>query len=236
MKRRWFSRAVLASLVLFGASGQAAAITWDFHTGYGDEGTIGNVRTFTVDGITVTATAWSYDGTSFQQARLGQWSTGLAVCNQAEACGDPIHQVDNYGQNEYVLFQFSSAVDPLSVRIDPYGSYDRDVSYWTGTTTLPSDLLLGETYASLGGLGFSSQIDDWGTVSTDPRDVSISSPFVTTLLFGARYTGGAAGSEDGYDYFKISSITTVPEPSSLLLMGLGMLGLGWLARKQQFSA
>lgn len=232
MKRQWFSGAVFASLILVGVSGQAAATTWEFGTHYGDEGTIGNVRTFTVDGITVYATAWSYDGVSFQQARLGQWSTGLAVCNQAEACGDPIHQVDNYGQTEYVLFQFSSAVDPLSVRIDPYGVYDRDVSYWTSTTALPSDLLLGETYGSLGGLGFSPRIDDWGTVSTDPRDVSISSPFVTNLLFGAQYNGGA----DGYDYFKISSITSVPEPSSLLLMGIGMLSLGWLARKQQLSA
>jgi len=232
MKRQWFSRAVLASLFLFGTSGQAAATTWGFGTHSGDEGTIGNVLTFTADGITVTATAWSYDGTSFQQARLGQWSSGLAVCNQAEVCGDPIHQVDNDGQNEYVLFQFSSAVDPLSVRIDPYGIYDRDVSYWTSTTALSSNLLLGETYASLSGLGFSPRIDDWGTESSDARDVSIASPVVTSLLFGARHNGG----EDGHDYFKISSITTVPEPSSFLLMGLGMLSLVWIARKRQFSA
>lgn len=231
MKRQWFSRAVLASLFLFGTSGQAAATTWGFGTHYGDEGTIGNVRTFTVDGITVSATAWSYDGTSFQQARLGQWSTGLAVCNQAEACGDPIHQVDNDGQNEYVLFQFSSAVDPLSVRIDPYGVYDRDVSYWTSTTALSSNLLLGHNYGTLAGLGFSDRIDDFGMVSSDPRDISLASPYVTTLLFGAQYNGGA----DGHDYFKISSITSVPEPSSLLLMGLGMVSLAWFARKRQFS-
>lgn len=231
MRLRWFSRAAVVSLFLLGASGHAEAITWNF-TGSGGEGTIGNSRTFTSEGVTVTATAWSYNGTSFQAARLGLWSTGLGICSQSERCGDPVHQVDNAGQNEFVLFSFSTAVDPLSVRIDPYGTYDRDVSYWTGTVGLPSDLLAGETYASLGGLGFGGRIDNNGTVSSSPRDVSITSLPVTAMLFGARVNGG------GDDYFKITSLTgtaSVPEPSSLLLLGLGMLGLVWWRSKRQAS-
>jgi hypothetical protein len=146
--------------------------------------------------------------------------------------------VDNAGQNEYVLFQFSSAVDPLSVRVDPYGTYDRDASYWTGNVTLPSDLLAGETYSSLtsSGIGFFSRIDNNGSVSSNPRDVSITSPFVTALLFGPAYNSG------GNDFFKITSLTgnarttSVPEPSSMLLLSLGLLGLVWLQRKRQFAA
>lgn len=232
MKSSWITQAAVVSALLLGTSGFAEAITWTF-TGSGGEGTIGNSRSFTSEGVTVTATAWTYTSSGFQEARLGLWSTGLGVCSQSENCGNPVHQVDNAGQNEYVLFQFSSSVDPLSVRIDPYGTYDRDASYWTGNVALPSDLLRGETYASLGGVGFFSRIDNNGSVSSNPRDVSITSPFVTALLFGPRYNGG------GDDYFKITSLTgsaSVPEPSSLLLLSLGMIGAIWLNARKRFAA
>lgn len=234
MNLSWLSRTALAACCLIGTSGMAHAITWTF-TGSGGEGTIGNSRTFTAEGITITATAWSYDSRAgFQQARLGLWSTGLGVCSITEPCGNPSHQVDNAGQHEYVLFQFSAPIDPISVRIDPYGTYDRDVSYWTGNITLPSDLLVGETYSSLTGLGFFSRIDNNGTVSSSPRDVPIISPVVNAMLFGPRYNGG------GDDYFKITSLTgvasSVPEPSSWLLLSLGLLGWIWLQTRKEFRA
>lgn len=238
MKSSWLTCAAVLSAFLAGTSGSADAITWTF-TGPGSEGTIGNSRSFTSQGVTVTATAWTYTNSGFQAARLGLWSTGLGVCSQAErGCGSPNHQVDNAGQSEYVLFQFSRAVDPLSVRVDPYGTYDRDASYWTGNVTLPSDLLAGETYSSLtsSGVGFFSRIDNNGSVSSSPRNVAITSPFVTALLFGPGYNSG------GNDFFKITSLTgtartsSVPEPSSILLLSLGLLGLVWLQRKMQFTA
>ena len=129
-----------------------------------------------------------------------------------------------------MLFRFSAPVDPLAVRIDPYGTYDRDVSYWVGNVN-PSIDLTGQLYGDLGGLGFLSRIDSNGTASSSPRDVSISNPFsVNALLFGAKYLGAG----DGQDRFKITLVSAaVPVPSTLPLLGFGMLGLAWLRRKQR---
>lgn len=230
MKTNWILPAAVSCALLFGAGkvAEAATITWDL-TGSGGEGSIGNSRSFTAGGVTVTANAWSY-GDSFQQARLGQWSTGVAVCGAPETCSNPAHQVDNVGQHEYVLFRFSSPIDPSTVRVDPYGTYDRDVSYWTGNVN-PSLDLTGKLYSDLGSHGFSSRIDNLGTASSSYRDVSISNPGpVNALLFGTQYLGAG----DGQDRFKITLVrAAVPVPSTLPLLGLGMLGLVWLRWKQR---
>ncbi len=229
MRLKWFVPKLVLALTLTGMVGSAEAISWNL-TGSGNQGWIGNERIFRVDDITVTATAWSYYNGSFREARLGRWSTGLGICNHRESCGSPVHQVDNTGLNEYVLFQFSTAVDPLTVRIDPAGTYDRDVSYWTGIVTLPADRLLGETYGSLGSFGFSGRVDDDGTRDYRPRDVFINnSDPVTALLFGAKYYGGGDGADSG-------DPVQVPEPSSVWLLGLGLLALSWMAKRSRLTS
>lgn len=226
MRAKGVMPAVAVCTFLLGTSGVAGAapITWNF-TGSGSEGSIGNERTFTAGGITVTANAWSY-GTSFQEARLGRWSTGVAVCGATETCSNPAHQVDNVGQHEFVLLRFDAPVDPLSVRIDPYGTYDRDASYWVGNVNSSIDLT-GKGYGDLGGLGFLARNDSNGTTSTSYRDVSISNPLsVNALLFGAKYLGAS----DGEDRFKITKMSgnAVPVPGTMLLFGLGFsLFIGW---------
>jgi hypothetical protein len=206
---------------------EASPIIWNF-TGSGGEGTVGNERIFNAGGVTVTANAWSY-GTSFQEARLGQWSTGVAVCGVPETCSNPQHQVDNVGQHDFVLLRFSAAIDPLSVRVDPYGTYDRDVSYWVGNVN-PSIDLTNKTYAQLAGLGFLDRVDDPGTSSSSYRDVSINNlSSVNALLIGAKYLGTG----DGADKFKITKMSgnSVPEPETWLMLGLGMgLFIGWHRR------
>lgn len=215
-----------ASALLFAATASADPITFSF-TGsdggaYG-EGSLGNTRTFSSDGVTITASAWGYtkadSNTAFETAALGRWAAGLGSCNREELpCGSPNHQVDNVGADDWVLFVFSTAVDIASVRIDPYGNYDRDVSYYVGNVA-PGVNLADRSYANLAGLGFSSIQYSSADPSSNYRDVAIGGTpqYVNALLIGGYFNA------DQDDYFKITGLsantrTAVPEPSTLLLM------------------
>jgi hypothetical protein len=233
---------VLIPSVLFSFITSVAAadpVTFSFTGSQGEAtgtGSYGNTRTFTAGGVTMSATAWGYtygsSDTRFETAALGRWSTGLGSCNRSEGtgsnCSSPQeHQVDNVGADDWVLFVFSAPVDITSVRIDPYGNYDRDVSYWTGNVTGPLNLT-GVSYAGLSALGFGSRVDSSASASDAPRDVAIPpvGTFVNALLFGGQLNS------DQDDFFKITSLSVntrtnvpVPEPSTLILLcgGLAMV-------------
>lgn len=245
MKRLTLCVCALAA-ALAATPAMAGPIGWDF-TGSSSDGSFGNTRTFTSGGITITATAWGFtwgSDAALESGALGQWSTGLGVCdkNEGSSCNDPDHQVDNQGADNFVLFQFSSPVDITSVTIDPYGSWDRDVSYWLGTVA-GSLNLNGKTYADLAALGFGSRTDNDGTTNSSPRDVAIVGGTVNALLFGAQVGGEDPSTYScgrntctsyNYDYFKIAGLEAdytppppppsnpVPEPGSMILVGTGI--------------
>jgi len=217
----------LTLTALFGAiSLLAAPITFDFTSGGTNSGSgYGNVRTFTVSGVTVTATAWSLTGnfgTTFESSQLGQFSTGLGVCSRAEGtnCDSPNHQVDNVGHYDFVLFQFTSPVDFYSVTIDPFApsTADRDVSFWVGN--------FGSPLTGLNTSGFGTQYNVNNPASLSPITVDLGSPDPVgkAMLFGASF-----GQGDLDDYFKITNLSVgneVPEPGTYALMVLGLAGLG----------
>jgi hypothetical protein len=134
-----------------------AAATINFDTGGTNVngGSFGNVRTFVSGTTTITVTSYGLTGngnTTFQTAQTGQFSPGLGICNQSEGlgCGDPNHQADNSGPQDFFLIQFSSAVNLSSIFINPFcgtdcpaGGWDRDITYYTAANLAANLSLAG---------------------------------------------------------------------------------------------
>ncbi|MFD2255956.1 PEP-CTERM sorting domain-containing protein [Luteolibacter algae] len=215
---------VASSLPVFGQS-----ITWNLG-GSSNVTSTGGTKSFTVNGVKVTASAWSYtkgsNNNALEASKLGQWSPGLGVINNEENGSSPWHQVDNEGQNDFILFTFDTLVDVESVKIQASpGPYDQDVSYWVGNTN--SSNLNGVTYSGLSALGFLGEQQENGNSTSNAKNVSINSPSsgVNAILFGPKT--GLVSDSRYIDAFKINSITAsvVPEPSTALLSVLGVLGI-----------
>lgn len=231
-------REKLCLLVVLACAGMpAATINWNFA---GNGGTLGPSTTFTSGGVTATVSAWGLTAsgnTRFAAGTLGQWSTGLGVCNAAEgsSCSDPAHQVDNAAEIDFVLIRFSAPIDPISIFIDPYNSWDRDISYYTGN--IATGNLAGLGLSDLSGLGFGAQQNDNSTVSSSGRTVNLTSGYVNAILIAP----SIANSDGSVDRFKFKSLTgdfrtpgnEVPEPSTFALMGVGLVAAGMMRRKQQ---
>lgn len=224
-------------------------LTFDLTTGgtqTSNPGAFGNTWVFTSGGVTLTASAWGLTGnsaTTFQTAQAAQYVTGIGVCNQSEGlnCPAPTHQVDNDTHYDFFLFQFSQAVDPLKVWINPTGVWDRDVTYYIGDLSSFDQDLTGRSLADLTGTLGLTQFDDDSYPHSMPRDIVIDGGAITTLLVAARI-----GGDSSVDRFLIPTVTAmespsiqptllaipsdVPEPSTYVLMGASLLALGALRR------
>lgn len=259
-RRSLLPSVLTVAMILAAVPAMAETITWDWTTVPSPgQGSIGNSRTLTVNGVKVTATAWGHtvgtgEGTAFAAAALGAWSSGLGICNADELAdgtcvtsgSTPEHPVDNWYADDWVLFVFTTpdgsapvSVDPTSIRITPFGStMDRDVTYWLRTTpgVFTASSLAGKTYTDLGTLGFGTQ-NNINNSTGGTMDVALppTGAYGNALLIGAwRTTGTQPPDGDTLaDYFKISELTaeTVPEPATLVLVGLGVAG-ATLARRR----
>jgi hypothetical protein len=247
MKKLWFFGlpVSLVIILLYAATAQAVSVThtWNFHISCSvsgncgtTSGTAGNVRTATSNNnLSVKASAYAFtnDGTGPAiKAWLGQYLNthgGLGVTN---APGDNSHTVDNNGYSDFVVFEFSAAVNVTGYELSKFGD-DADTSWYVGNLAAGFDFT-NKTLADLNALGLTGGTNSWSSSDTSPLESISTGVSGNYLILAANF-----GASDRDDKFKLRTITAtqhtpdaVPEPSTIILMGSGLVAFGCIARQK----
>jgi hypothetical protein len=209
-----------------------ALVTFDFTTGAVTSGTnYGNNIMYTSGSNSLKATSWADTGnnSTFETARIRSWGgAGIGSCNQDEGrnCSNPEHQVDNYLDNDYVLFVLDSTYLFDHITVDPYDTWDRDVTFWIGYVD-PNVNLSGKSYLELAGLGFGPQQNVFNTRSSLAINIDLNNAFGNAVLVGP-YKDETSSYYKNVDRFKIKALYAeehvVPEPATMALFGTGLAG------------
>jgi hypothetical protein len=196
--------------------------------------------------------------TDFFKAALDDYNgtnLGPGVCSASDpsgaGCSSPYDQIDNSntsgrpstnGPDEFVMFQFSTPIQLSGggLTITNYAPIDGftnvNLTYYTASTSLT-------TSTALSTLGTGMTINANGGSGEPITDAFSSGNDVTYLVVGASVPDAQAGSM--VDSFKLNSlavqtgsisvataqIVASPEPATLVLIGLGLLGFGIYGRK-----
>jgi hypothetical protein len=173
-------------------------------------GTVGNIRTFKSNGVSVNASAFSRTtrGT-WSNAYLGAWSQGLGVTDGSESGSNNTHKVDNLGGRiNYVLFEFSSPVVINRAFLDAIGA-DSDASVWIGTKADPFANHLTLSDAVLASLEVDEDNLTTSTATSRWADVNAGSVQGNVVVISA-----LASDDSPEDSFKLSRMeTSCPTPA-----------------------
>lgn len=126
-------------LSLLALSAQVQAIEFSFLSNPATPQAFGNTYSSTIDGLTLTATAWSTTGKrgKLQTAELEIYpGFGMGACNRREGVNcstkNRQHSLDNKSADDLILFTFSSSVQLDALIYQQLGK-DSDFSLWAGT-------------------------------------------------------------------------------------------------------
>lgn len=179
---------------------------------------------------------------AIEQDYIGKWD-GLGV----EKTDSPNHAVDNQGGDfDMHLLSFDQMVILTSLDFGWYQN-DTDVSILAFTgTDFNSSSLLGKKWQDLLGLGW-SLVGNYYNVDYKPNTGTVNGEKVAAQywlvgayndVFGG-FSGDNVDKTTGNDYYKLKGITVetpppvkVPEPSTLLLLGLSLMTLAGLRRRK----
>lgn len=158
--------------------------------------------------------------------------SGFGIYSYGDS-GSPNHAVDNQGRIDVAIFEFDDPnYQPTAFRIgwsnDNTGSGRPDIRAWIGTTNVArASWCFSGCANTLDNLFGPSQLfanvsmNDWEEFNGESGKYLI--------------IAGASGYDRSYDYFKFRSLSgttvEVPEPGTLSLLGLSLLGFAAARRK-----
>ena len=184
-----------------GLRGPRVTATFDFNGNSATDGMDGNIRSYTANGISVNASAFSRDKSTgaWSSAWLGTYAGGLGVTDSSEGSGSSNndHTLDNYGRDNYVQFEFSTLVTVDKAYLG-YVIGDSDMKIWIGTSSnaFTSHVTLND--AVLSSMGF-TEVNSTTLTSARWADLNAGNIEGNMLIVSA-----APGQAN--DYFKIQNL------------------------------
>ena len=195
--------------------------------GVGNSGALNGLTYFEKGGIRVhaSATGNANGGNGPVDAYLDGWSGGpggIGACsNDANDCGSQDNAASLF--NEVVTLTFYDLTNSL-LTVDLLNTYHTDGNHQAGFTDTIADLDISGTPFDLGALP-TYQFTRYNSTNTgNTRETTLTgftgSSFTFTPIRDEVYISG------------VVARSSVPEPSILALLGLGLLGLGVVRRKK----
>lgn len=214
----------------------STCLTFNFKGNSATDGTDGNIRSYTEDNVSVNASAFSRDKSTgdWNKAWLGSYSGGLGVTDSSEKSGSGnTHTVDNTGRDNYVLFEFSTAVVVDKAYLG-YVLNDSDAKVWVGTFNSPFNHHLKLSDSVLSHFGF-TELNQTTLSSARWADLNAQEISGNTLIIAADTTD-----KSPEDNFKIQQLKVcvpgIPDSHSCAFDSEDAPGVGTIGFWKQWTA